>query len=58
LVDYNTIWSFLEDIFSLNYKQIQQVTKEWLGEHYELGVTTTNTSGFYKPIRWENLKNR
>lgn len=41
-VDYKTIWLFLKDIFSFNYEQIQQVTKEWLGEHYKLDVTTTN----------------
>ena len=40
-VDYETIWSFLEDVFSFDYKQIQQVTKEWLREHYKLGVITT-----------------
>jgi len=40
-LDYKTIWLFLEDVFSFNYEQIQQVTKEWLGEHYKLGVITT-----------------
>ena len=48
-VHYDIIWLFLEDIFSFNYKQIQQVTKEWLREHYKLGVKTTyglNASAF------------
>ena len=45
-VDYKTIWLFLKDIFSFNYEQIQQVTKEWLGEHYKLDVTTTIDYGF------------
>jgi hypothetical protein len=44
-IDLETIWLFLEDIFSFNYKQIQQVTKEWLEEHYKLGVTTTASRG-------------
>jgi hypothetical protein len=44
-IDVETIWLFLEDIFSFNYKQIQQVTKEWLEEHYKLGVTTTASRG-------------
>ena len=40
-VDNKTIRSFLKEIFSFNYKQIQQVIKEWLGEHYKLDVTKT-----------------
>lgn len=47
-VHYDTIWLFLEDIFSFNYKQIQQVTKEWLREHYKLGVKTTLTKNLRK----------
>ena len=41
-IDYDTIWSFLMDVFSFNNRKIQQVTKEWLEEHYKLDVTTTH----------------
>ena len=47
-VDYETIWSFLEDVFSFDYQQIQQVAKEWLEEHYKLSVPTT---------RWPTIGN-
>jgi hypothetical protein len=43
IISYNKIWSFLEKIFSMEYEQIQEVTKLWVEEHYKLGVTTTLT---------------
>jgi len=40
-LNYYVILSFLEDGFGLNYEEIQDITKEWLGETYNLrGVTT------------------
>jgi hypothetical protein len=39
------IWSFLERIFSMEYEQIQEVTKLWVEEHYNLRVTTTGACG-------------
>ena len=45
-VDKKTIRPFLKEVFSFNNKQIQQVIKEWLGEHYKLDVTTTIDYGF------------
>jgi hypothetical protein len=41
-ISYDDIWSFLERIFSMEYKQIQEVTKLWVEEHYNLRVTTTD----------------
>ena len=39
-VNYDDIWSFLENNFGLNYDEIQELIKEWLGEVYNLrGVT-------------------
>ena len=39
-VNYDDIWSFLENNFGLNYIEIQGVMKEWLSEVYNLrGVT-------------------
>jgi hypothetical protein len=40
-VSYDKIWSFLEDFFELEYKEIQGLTKEWVEEHYKLRITTT-----------------
>lgn len=40
-VSYDKIWSFLENFFGLEYKEIQGLTKEWVEEHYKLGVKTT-----------------
>ena len=40
-IDYNTIWFFLSQHMGFNIEQAQQVTKEWLEEHYELWVTGT-----------------
>ena len=42
-INYEEIWSFLESMFSTEYEEIQVVTKEWVEEHYKLGVTTTYT---------------
>ena len=40
-IDYDTIWSFLEGVFSFDYQQTKQVIKEWLEEHYKLSVSRT-----------------
>jgi hypothetical protein len=45
-INYNEIWSFLEEYFGLNYSQTQQLTEEWLSEVYNLSNITTN-SQFY-----------
>ena len=45
-ISYNKIWSFLKSFFGLEYKEIQDLTKEWVEEHYKLDVTTTTASYF------------
>jgi hypothetical protein len=40
-INYYIIWSFLDSYFGLNYTEIQELTKEWLSEAYNLRVTTT-----------------
>ena len=37
-INYGEIWLFLSSMFSMEYEEIQKVTKEWVGEHYKLGV--------------------
>jgi len=42
--DYDTIWSFLESMFSLEYKELQSITKDWVEETLNLkGYITTST---------------
>jgi hypothetical protein len=42
-VSYDVIWSFLEYGFGLKYEEIQGITKDWLGEVYNLMGITTRT---------------
>ncbi len=40
-IDYDDIWSVLEEHFGLKYGEIRELTKMWLGEVYNLrGITT------------------
>ena len=40
-INYNEIWSVLEDHFGLKYSEIRKLTEKWLDEAYNLkGVTT------------------
>ena len=39
-IDYYRIWSFFESYFGMEYKEIQELMKVWLGETYNLrGLT-------------------
>ena len=40
-VSYDEIWSFLQSMFGMEWKQIENITKEWVEEHYNLRVTAT-----------------
>jgi hypothetical protein len=45
-IDYEQIWSVLRNDFELNYTEIEQVTKEWVGVAFKLrGVTTKRICG-------------
>ena len=57
IFSYDKIWSFLKSFFGLEYKEIQDITKEWVEEHYKLGVSTTMTivGGYY--AWWRNITN-
>ena len=41
-IDYDDIWSVLEEHFGLNNTEIQELTEMWLGEVYNLRGITTN----------------
>ncbi len=44
-INYNEIWSVLEDKFGFKYSEIQELTKRWLDEVYNLrGVTPGETT--------------
>jgi len=34
--NYDTIWSFLESMFSLEYKELQSITEDWVEETLNL----------------------
>ena len=54
--DYDLIWSFLESMFSLEYKEIQSITKDWLGETLNLkGYTTVTTADISNHLLDETL---
>ena len=40
-ISHKEIWLFLESVFQLEYEEIQDIVKEWVGEHYKLRVTKT-----------------
>jgi hypothetical protein len=45
-ISYGIIWSFLETYFGLEYKEIQDITKEWVEEQFKSEVTTTYNTKF------------
>lgn len=45
-VSYGEIWSFLERMFDMNYRQTQDLTKVWVEEFYKKEVTITNVTLF------------
>ena len=56
-ISFKEIWSFLGAFFGLEYEEIQNLTKEWVEEHYKLWVTTTRDSGRPPLIRVEEYYN-
>ena len=56
-MSYDKIWSFLESFFGLEYEEIQDLTKQWVEEHYKLDVTTTDNNGYFACLRWRNITN-
>jgi hypothetical protein len=57
LVDYNTIWSDLENTFSLKYNEIQSIISKWVEETYNLRGVTSNVSYSNLVYRWKRLIN-
>jgi hypothetical protein len=51
------IWSFLGNFFGLEYEEIQDITKEWVEEHYKLRVTTTRACYAFLDCGWRNITN-
>jgi hypothetical protein len=46
-INYDEIWSVLGDKFGLNYSEIQDLTKRWLDEVYNLRGVTPNEVYYY-----------
>jgi hypothetical protein len=52
-INYDDIWSVLEDDFDLNYGDIQDLMKVWLGEVYNLrGVTPQRIHSQRTKLSW------
>ena len=51
-INYNEIWSVLQSNFGLNYSEIEQLTKEWLSEVYNLRGITTNDFPSWSHRTW------
>jgi len=45
-INYDEIWSVLEDKFGLNYSETQELTKRWLDEVYNLRGITPHAIAF------------
>jgi hypothetical protein len=54
-ISYDDIWLFLNHIFSMEYKQIQEVIKLWVEEYYNLRVSTTNKTFPRYNKWWRNI---
>jgi hypothetical protein len=54
-VNYDEIWSYFQSFFGMEYKQIQDLTKVWVEERYNLRVTTTKTIVFLGIDGWRNV---
>lgn len=56
-VNYREIWSFLESMFCMEDRQIKDLTKKWVEEHYKVGITTEKTHVFmYQELVEEHYK--
>lgn len=56
-ISFEKIWSFLSSFFGLEYGEIQDLTKEWVEEHYKLRVTTTLFNMIDQIFWWRNITN-
>jgi hypothetical protein len=56
-VNYDEIWSFLEGMFGMGYEQIEELTKVWVEERYNLKVTRTFIVKSFTDFRWRNIIN-
>jgi hypothetical protein len=51
-INYDEIWSVLEDKFGLNYGEIQELTRVWLDEVYNLRGVTPESLSTKIAMRW------
>jgi len=52
-VNYDRIWSFFEEFFLMEYKEIQGILKDWLEETYNLRGFTPGSNN---QLVWEKLE--
>jgi len=56
-IDYDEIWSFLEDKFDLTFSVAQAVTKKWLDEVYNLSEITPHKEKVNLTFRLDEVYN-
>ena len=56
-VNFHRIWSVLREEFGLNYTEIQELIKRWLGETYNLGGLTPPVPQFTSFSKLEETYN-
>ena len=54
-VDYDTIWSFFEKVFSMEDGEIQRLMKTWLEETFNLKGFTPFFRAYYTEESWKRL---
>jgi len=55
--DYDEFWIQLESYFGFNYNQIQNLTKKWVEERYNLSVTKTSIPKTSPVAKWQYITN-
>ena len=56
-IHYDHIWSKIESLFHLNYRDIQSIMTVWVEEAYELEGVTPTSSQFKLSLRWKRITN-
>ena len=56
-IDYGRIWSFFENVISLDYEEIQGIMREWLEETYNLRGLTPDIAYSYGRGKLEETYN-
>lgn len=54
-IHYGKIWSKIEKLFSLKFRETQSIMKHWLEEHYNFRDITPTHNTAYDATGWDNI---